>query len=74
MQAENPRCYVKLMTMYLEALGYEGWVYRRPLASNLCGDIKYSKERVGVHQFETYMQRLMAEARSRVILLAILER
>ena len=61
-QRENPRCYVRIMSMYLEALGFEGWLYRRPLASTFVGELKYSKTRLGVHQFETFMQRLMQEA------------
>ena len=61
-QMDNPRCYVKMMTLYLQALGHEGWFYRRPLASTFTGDLRYSKQRLGIHQFESYMQRLAGEA------------
>ena len=61
-QRENPRCYVRLMGRYLRALGFEGWLYRRPMASTFLGELKYSKQRLGIHQFETFMQRMMKEA------------
>ena len=51
-QDENPRCYVKVMSMYLEALGFQGWLYRRPMASTFCGDLKYANQTVGIHQFD----------------------
>ena len=53
---------MKMLRLYLQAMGHEGWFYRRPLASTYTGDLRYSRQRLGIHQFETYMQRMMAEA------------
>ena len=61
-QPKNPRCYVKLLKMYLKAIPKTGPFYRRPLAANFCGDVRFSKQKMGVHQFEGLMQKICKEA------------
>ena len=39
-----------------------GAFYIRPLASRFCGNIRYSKQKVGIHQFEGLMQNLVKDA------------
>ena len=61
-QPSNPRCYVKLLRLYLKAVPDKGPFYRRPLVSKFCGDIRFSRQKVGLHQFEGLMQKLCKEA------------
>ena len=61
-QTSNPRCFVKLLRRYLNLIPSEGAFYRRPLLANYDGDVRFSKQKVGIHQFETLIQRLTKEA------------
>ena len=61
-QPDNPRCYVKMMKLYMQALPKNGPFYRRPLVSRYCGDIRYSKQKIGIHYFENLMQKLVKDA------------
>jgi hypothetical protein len=58
----NPRCYVGLLKKYLSFIPGDGPFYRRPLPGSYAGHIKFSQQAVGVHQFETLLQRLTKEA------------
>lgn len=60
--SKNPRCYVRLVRKYLSFIPATGAFYRRPLANGPNGDIRFSRQKVGVHQFETLMQRMFRQA------------
>ena len=61
---ENARCYAKLKKLLFKAILSSGSFYRRPLTSKFCGDtcIRFSKQKVGVHQFEGLMQKLVMDS------------
>ena len=60
--ATNPRCYVKLLREYLSFVPDSGAFYRRPLPPKQSGDVRFSKQKVGIHQFESVVQRMCSEA------------
>ena len=58
----NPRCYVRMLKVYLSCIPKEGPFYRRPLACKSGEDPRFSVQKVGIHSFETLMQKLCQEA------------
>jgi hypothetical protein len=58
----NPRCYVRLLKKYFALIPDKGPFYRRPLPNSQAGQIKFSKQPVGVHHFESLLQKLTKEA------------
>ena len=59
---KNPRCFVAMMQKYLTLIPSEGAFYRRPCNPRYKGHVNFSKQKVGLHQFESLMQRIMKEA------------
>ena len=61
-QPSNPRRYVQLLKKYLQAIPRSGPFYRRPLLTRYDGDLRFSKQKVGVHTFEGLLQKMMKQA------------